>query len=87
MKIEILKKENNNINLKPQELRWKNRRRMAWISLISMILVTGTLLFVPIPIERLKILGETIEWYFLSMASIVGAYMGFTTWASKGAKK
>ena len=88
MEIEILKKESdNNIDLKPQELRWKNRRRMAWISLISMILVTGTLLFAPISIERLKTLGGTIEWYFLSMASIVGAYMGFTTWASKGAKK
>ena len=77
METEIL-----NVNI-PEERRWKNRRRMAWLSLISMVLVTVVLLFAPISIERIKTLSETIEWYYLSMASIVGAYMGFTTWASK----
>ena len=80
MEIIILKKPTN---INPEKLRWKNRRRMAWISLISMVLLTSALLFAPIPIERLKTLSGTIEWYYLSVASIVGAYMGFTTWASK----
>lgn len=64
-------------------LRWKNRRRMAWISLSSMIVVTVILLFAPISIERIKVLSNTIEWFYFSMASIIGAYMGFTTWSSK----
>jgi len=64
-------------------LRWKNRRRMAWISLSSMIVVTAILLFAPISIERIKVLSNTIEWFYFSMASIIGAYMGFTTWSSK----
>jgi len=65
------------------KVRWKNRRRMAWTSLIAMIAVTFLLLFGPIPDSRLKILADPLTWFFFSMASIIGAYMGFTTWASR----
>ena len=65
------------------KVRWKNRRRMAWTSLISMLVVTLLLLFGPIPDSRLKILADPLTWFFFSMASVIGAYMGFTTWASK----
>jgi hypothetical protein len=65
--------------------RWQNRRRMAWWSLISMTIVTFLILFTNlVPEEKMKILSEVITWYYLSCASIIGAYMGFTTWASKG---
>ena len=66
------------------KVRWKNRRRMAWMSLISMILVTYLILFTNLcPPERLKILSEVITWYYFASASVIGAYMGFTTWASR----
>lgn len=65
-------------------LRWKNRRRMAWISLGAIIAVTGILLFGPIENERLKILSDPITWFYFAMASIIGAYMGFTSYADKG---
>lgn len=70
-------------DIEMQKRRWKNRRRMAWISLGSMIGVTLILLFVPIPDGRLKILAEAITWFYLAATSIIGAYMGFTTWASR----
>jgi Ni,Fe-hydrogenase I cytochrome b subunit len=63
--------------------RWKNRRRMAWISLISMLIVTGLILFTDIvPESRLTILTEVITWFYFSCASIIGMYMGATTWAN-----
>lgn len=66
------------------KVRWKNRRRMAWVSLISMIVVTFFILFTnAVSIEKLKVLGEVITWYYFASASVVGAYMGFTTWASR----
>lgn len=71
---------------KKEILRWKNRRRMAWISLLSILIVTVILLFGPISIERIKALSNTIEWFYFAMASIIGAYMGFTTWSSKKGK-
>lgn len=65
-------------------VRWKNRRKMAWTSLISMTLVTYLILFTNwCPPERLTILSEVITWYYFASASIIGAYMGFTTWAAR----
>ena len=60
------------------KVRWTNRRRMAWLALISIIVVTGLAFFV-LPIDRLDKLADVITWFYLSMASIVGAYMGLTT--------
>lgn len=73
---------NGNGNGGLTRIRWKNRRRMAWVSLISMLVVTVLVLFY-IPEERLKLLEEVITWFYFSMASVIGCYMGFTTWASK----
>lgn len=65
------------------KLRWKNRRRMAWTSLVAMIFFTFLILFTSIvPESRLTILSEVVTWFYFSMASIIGMYMGATTWAS-----
>jgi len=81
---EALEKEINGNGKVAQRVRWKNRRRMAWVSLIAMVLVTGLILFTNmVSIEKLKVLSDVITWYYFSSASVIGAYMGFTTWASK----
>lgn len=73
----MLKNINTN-NMEIEKLKWKNRRRMAWVSLISMIIFTALLFFV-IPESRIKILSEVIVWFYFVMTSVIGAYMGFTT--------
>jgi hypothetical protein len=71
----------NHIALKK---RWQNRRRMAWVSLISMLVVTALILFTDsVSVMKLDVLSEVITWFYFSCASVIGAYMGFTTWASK----
>lgn len=60
------------------KLRWRNRRKMAWIALISILVVTILAFFV-VEESRLKLLGDVINMFYLSMASIVGAYVGFAT--------
>ena len=72
---------NNGKNL--ERIKWRNRRKMAWVALISMILLMLVLLFGPISIERITTLKDPIIWFFFSMTSVIGAYMGFTTWASR----
>lgn len=67
--------ENENPNPK---VRWKNRRRMAWTSLIYMIVKTTLLLFVVDP-ERIKVLTEPLTWSYFCAAAIVGSYMGAAT--------
>lgn len=71
------------VEKKPEETdTWRNRRRMAYFSLFSIIIVTYWALFV-IPESRLKILGEIITWFFFIMGSVVGAYMGFSAYEKK----
>lgn len=60
---------------------WKNRRWMAWVSLLSIIIVASLLLFYT-PLDRIKVTENIIEWFMISMSTIVAAYMGLSTWAS-----
>jgi hypothetical protein len=66
--------------------RWKHRRRMAYISLFSIIVSTAILLGPWVPMERVEKLSDLISWFYFSLASIVGAYVGFATWSSKVSK-
>jgi drug/metabolite transporter (DMT)-like permease len=61
---------------------WTSRRRMAWVSLWAIIIPT---LFIIVHISDpnvLSKLADLMSWYYLSLASIVGAFLGFTTWAN-----
>lgn len=64
-------------------VRWFHRRRMAYLSLFSMLAVTAFSMSPWLPLERLEKLSDIIEWFYFAMASIVGAYMGFATWSAK----
>lgn len=57
------------------------KRRMAWVSLIMMIIVTFGLMFY-IPESRLPKITEPIAWCYMSFASIIGFFFGAQTWAS-----
>ncbi len=59
-----------------------NRRRMAWLSLISMILSAFCIMFF-VPEKRLEQLNGLLELYWVSLGGIVGAYVGISAWASK----
>ena len=78
-----MSEENENTPEDLMHKRWRNRIRMAWVSLISMLVVTILAFFV-IPESRLVLLSDVITWFYFGMVSIIGSYMGFTTWASKG---
>ena len=63
--------------------RWKHRRRMAYMAMCSMLILTAYAISPWIDIQRLEHLRDIIEWFYFAMASIVGAYMGFATWSAK----
>ena len=60
--------------------RWKNRRYMAWLALISIMVVTGVVMW-KIPDARIKALENILIWFYIMMSSIIGAYVGFSTLA------
>jgi len=87
-KKEIEKKSNMGPDDPLDKKRWENRRRMAWSSLLMMIALTATLvivaLFTNFDMKRLDPIAEVLSMSYLGFTSVIGAYMGFTTWASKG---
>lgn len=61
---------------------WISRRKMAWVSLWGIILPT---LFIILHIHDVGVLdkiADLMSWYYLGLSSIVGAFFGFTAWAS-----
>ena len=72
-------------DIQASSLRWKNRRRMAWTSLIYIIIKTLLILFV-VDAERMAIITEPITWSYFCAAGIVGAYMGAATFEHLGRK-
>lgn len=59
-----------------------NRRRMAWVSLIAMIVTALSLLFF-VPETRLEKIKDMLDLYWIALGGVVGAYVGISTWMSK----
>jgi len=81
--------ETNELKCENAELKMKvdkaeAQMRIARIAMASMIIVTIFLLspFGP-TIELIKVLETVLATFYVAMASIVGAYMGFTAWMSR----
>ena len=68
---------------------WKNRRRMAYISLASNIVFVllafaGIIplgVFELITIDKFRIFIDLIQVYLVTSSSIIAAYIGFATWS------
>lgn len=73
-------------DLKELELREEKadvQKNMARAAMISMFIFT-LILFTPLlSDERVNALSDLLGMFYIAQASIVGAYMGFTTWMSK----
>lgn len=73
------------------KVRWQNRRRMAWTSLVCMIIVTLALIyfagFTDVDMKRFETISEPLSWSYFGFLSVIGAYMGFTTYASVKGKR
>lgn len=67
------------------KVRWRHRRRMAYIALFSTLIVMGIASFY-IPVEKLKVLDEVIEMFYFTMGAIIGTYVGFSTFDDKWKK-
>lgn len=68
-------------NLEMMRLRWKNRRRITWITFIFIILETIYLIVSEdISTQRLEALTPVIGWSYGTGMGIISAYFGFSTW-------
>ena len=69
--------------LEMQEEKADAQRRMAWVSLISMLVFTGFVFLPILPDSRIQALADLFVLFYIGMAGVVGAYMGMTAYMSK----
>ena len=69
--------------LEMQEEKADAQRRMAWVSLISMLVFTGFVILPIFPDSRIQALADLFGLFYIGMAGVVGAYMGMTAYMSK----
>lgn len=65
---------------------WKNRRRMAYISIASNVIFILVSFFAILPwfdidIGKYRIFVDLIQVYLVTSTSIIAAYIGFATWS------
>ena len=61
----------------------ETQRYMAICAFTLMVVITIVMCTPIIPDERVKSLSGLISSMYFALASLCGAYMGFTTWANK----
>lgn len=70
------------LSKKATEDLWSSRRKMAWVSLTAIIVPTIYILLTVTDPSLMDKTGTLMSWYYLALASIVGAYFGFKAWAT-----
>ena len=60
-----------------------SQRKMAWTAITVIIVVTAALFVPGISEERIETIIPMLDWFYIAMAGIVGAFMGMTAWMSK----
>ena len=63
-----------------------HQRNMAWTALVSMILFTAIMSTPIVPDDRIKLLTDISNLFYLAQAGIVGAFMGFAAFDKSGMK-
>jgi hypothetical protein len=59
------------------------QKQMAFASLFAVHLFTALLFSPLVSIERVDALSEVLSMFYISMAGIVGGYMGVSAWMSR----
>lgn len=72
-----------NEKLKATLSKQESQQRMAWTAICVIIVVTGMLFLPGISEERIETIIPMLDWFYIAMASIPGAFMGMTAWMSK----
>ncbi len=58
----------------------ESQEKMAWISLIAILVFTAFLFSPYIDVTRLDSIGEFIGMFYITLAGVVATYMGTQAW-------
>lgn len=67
--------EENKEDKVAERIRNINKRKMAYISLTSNIIITLLMMFI-VPKDRIDLLSNTVEWFYIISGGVILTYMG-----------
>lgn len=71
------------LDMELREEKSDSQRRMGWVCLLSMVLLTILLVSPAVSEARVEALSDLVGLFYISMAGIVGAHMGVQAWMTK----
>lgn len=71
-----LKTTERAIDLENKDKKEDQQRRMAWVAMVSMLLVTVALFTPMVDAERVAALADLIGMFYIAMAGVVAAFFG-----------
>lgn len=71
------------LELELREEKAEAQKRMSWVSLFAVILVTAIVLSPIVSDSRVEALSSLLSMFYIACASIVGFYFGATAYMSK----
>lgn len=80
---EELTKSTDVLELELREEKAQTQKRISWVSLFSIIIVTSILVSPLVTDSRVEALGSLLSMFYLAQASIIGFYFGATAYMSK----
>ena len=80
---EELEKADRILEMEITEEKSDSQRRMAWICLLSVIVLTVLLVSPAVAETRVSALSDLVGLYYISMAGVIGAHMGVQAWMSR----
>lgn len=60
-----------------------SQRRMAWVCLLSVLVLTVLLVSPAVAETRVDALSDLVGLFYISMAGVIGAHMGVQAWMSR----
>ena len=60
-----------------------SQRRMAWVCLLSVLVLTVFLVSPAVAETRVDALSDLVGLFYISMAGVIGAHMGVQAWMSR----
>lgn len=73
---EEMARANEAVDIENRDKKEDQQRRMAWVAMLSMLVLTVLLLTPAIDVERVNALADLIGMFYIAMAGIVATFFG-----------
>ena len=80
---EQLEKADRILEMEIAEEKSDSQRRMAWVCLLSVLVLTVLLVSPAVAETRVDALSDLVGLFYISMAGVIGAHMGVQAWMSR----